>query len=148
MHTVAYCDYYNESCNDPAFYTWNQPEWVCTVYVEDKCLELWTVGDMRINMPNGDVIRYADDLFYAGIDTDEKLHKISDEDEAFEYWINNSWLEIRDYEGQWIGDTWSGHIWHDVREGIEGCIALLTEPEFLAEYPCKNPNYVVGSAND
>ena len=137
--SVRYCEYYDESRNDPAFYTWDTPEWVCTVEVKDRLLEVWSVGEMRINLPNDSIVRYADDLFSAGIETDEDLYEI---DEAC--WVNNSWLEIRDYEGQWIGDVFSGHIFHDVNEAISGCAALLEEEEFLAEYPCLNPDYAVG----
>ena len=146
MYTVRYCDYYDDSRNDPAFYTWNSPEWVATVEIGDRSLELWTVGEMRINLPNEDIIRYADDLFHAGIDPDEKLHQLGNDDDSYDIWINNSWLELRDYEGEWIGDIWSGHVYHDVLEGIDACVTLLTDPDFLSEYPCKNPNYVVESA--
>lgn len=143
---VTYCDYYDDSRCDPAFYTWDSPEWVATVRVDDKSLELWTVGEMRINMPNEDILRYADDLLHAGITTDEHLYAL--DDIYGDVWINNSWFELRDYEGQWIGDVWSGHVYHHVTEGVQACFALLKDEEFLSEYPCKNPDFVVGSAHE
>lgn len=144
MINVRYCDYYDPSRNDPAFYTWDSPEWVATVEVDDRSLEAWVVGEMRIQLPNEEIIRYADDLPWAGLVNDKDLYALSDKDDSFDVWINNSWIELRDYEGQWIGDVWSGHIYHDVQEAVEAMKALLTDPEFLAELPCKNPDYVVG----
>ena len=135
---VRYCDYYQENRNDPSFYTWDTPEWVASVFVEDKVLELWTVGEMRINLPNDEIIRYADDLNHNEIYSDADLENIPGE-----CWINNSWLELRDFDGQWIGDVLSGHIYHDIKEGVEACEELLKNSEFLSEYPCKNPAYVV-----
>lgn len=142
MYTVRYCDYYDESRNDPAFYTWDGPEWVATVETDGRALEAWTVGEMRIYLNNEEtIVRYADDLFSAGIDTDEKLRAV--DDGSWDTWINNSWIELRDYEGEWIGDVWSGHIYHDVNEAVEAMKALLVEPEFLAEFPCLKPADVV-----
>lgn len=147
MFVVRYCDYYDPSRNDPAFYTWDSPEWVATVQIEDKCLEAWVVGEMRIHLNNEEtIIRYTDDLFHADIDTDEKLQAI--DDGSFDTWINNSWIELRDYEGEWIGDVWSGHVYHDVSDAVEAMKALLTDPEFLAEYPCKSPLSVVESTHN
>ena len=83
--STAYCDYYDVDCQDPAFYTWNSPEWVATRYVGNRMLEVWTVGDMRVSMPNGDVLRYADDLRWAGIKTDRDLENIDPNS-----WENNS----------------------------------------------------------
>lgn len=138
---IKYCDYYDSTRNDPAFYTWDSPEWVATVKVEDRLLEAWVVGEMRIYLENENIIRYSDDLFSNSIDTDEKLFNLSSD-----LWHNNSWIELRDYEGEWIGDVFSGHIYHDIPEAVEAMEMLLKEPEFLAEYPCKNPNYVLESA--
>ena len=139
---VRYCSYYDESRNDPAFYTWDSPEWVASVEVDGRALEAWVVGEMRIDLPNEDIVRYADDLISADIDTDEKLHAI--DDGSYDIWINNSWIELRDYEGQWIGDVFSGHIYHDVTEAVEAMKELLQNPEFLSEYPCLISEDVVG----
>ena len=141
---VRYCDYYYETRNDPAFYTWDSPEWVATVELNGRALEAWTVGKMRIYLDEGDtIIRYTDDLLAYGIDTDEKLYKLTEDDDAFDIWENNSWIELRDYEGQWIGDFFSGHVYHSVKEAVEGMMELLENPEFLAEYPCLIPADVV-----
>ena len=148
MTKIKYCDYYDETRNDPSFYTWDSPEWVATVEVEDRLLEAWVVGEMRINLPNDEIVRYADDLFNNGITTDEQLNSLTEDDGAFDIWQNNSWIELRDYEGEWIGDVWSGHIYHDITEATQAMIALLNEPEFISEFPCKNPDYMVGSANE
>lgn len=135
---VRYCDYYDETRDDPAFYTWDTPEWVATVELNGRALEAWTVGEMRINLDNDSIVRYTDDLLAHGIDTDEKLYKLDSE-----AWINNSWIEFRDYEGEWIGDVFSGHVYHSVKEAVLGMQACLEEPEFLAEYPCLIPADVV-----
>jgi len=133
---VRYCNYYDTTRDDPAFYTWDTPEWVASVEIDGRALEAWVVGEMRIDLPNEDIIRYTDDLISAGIDTDEKLNKIGNEDDSFDAWINNSWIELRDYEGEWIGDFFSGHVYHSVSEAVEAMKELLKNPEFLSEYPC------------
>lgn len=135
---IRYCNYYDETRNDPAFYTWDSPEWVVTVEIDGRALEAWTVGEMRIYLPNDEIIRYADDLNHNEIYNDEDLYKVDDD-----YWINNSWFELRDYEGQWIGDVFSGHIYHSVQDAIDGMKACLSDPEFLSEYPCLIPADVV-----
>ena len=140
MHKVRYSDYYHPSRLDPAFYTWDTPEWVATVEYEDRLLEAWVVGEMRIQLDNDEIIRYTDDLIRAGIDTDEKLFKLNSDS-----WINNSWIELRDYEGEWVGDVLSGHVYHDVFEAVENMKVLLIDPEFLSVSPCENPNYVLES---
>lgn len=144
MTNVRYCDYYDPTRNDSAFYTWDSPEWVATVEVEDRLLEAWVVGEMRIIMSDDSIIRYADDLFHAGITSDEQLQAL--DDGSWDIWQNNSWIELRDYEGEWIGDVWSGHVYHDIPEAVEAMKILLKEPEFLSEFPCKNSDFVVGSA--
>ena len=143
---IRYCDYYDPSRNDPAFYTWDTPEWVATVEFEDRLLEAWVVGEMRIITQDDQILRYTDDLIHYGIDSDEKLQAL--DDGSWDIWQNNSWIELRTYEGEWIGDVWSGHVYHDVQEAVQAMQALLTDPEFLTEYPCKNPDYVVGSAHN
>lgn len=135
---IRYCDYYDETRNDPAFYTWDTPDWVVSVEIDGRQLEAWTVGEMRINLPNDEIIRYADDLNHNEIYNDADLENIPSE-----CWINNSWLELRDYEGQWIGDVFSGHVYHDVKEAVEAMKELLKDSEFLAEYPCLIPADVV-----
>lgn len=140
---IRYCDYYDRERSDPAFYTWNESEWVATHEFEGRAIEVWCVGEMRINLPNGNVIRYADDLRDNGINSNEDLYNLTKDDDAFDIWENNSWLEIRDYEGEWIGDFFSGHIYHDVEEALDACAELLQDPEFLAEYPCLIPANVV-----
>jgi hypothetical protein len=136
---IRYCDYYHPSSNDPAFYTWDSPEWIATVEFEDRLLEAWVVGEMRIQFPNEDIVRYSDELSWAGIANDSDIETIKPE-----YWINNSWIELRTYEGEWL----EGVVFHSVKEAVEGMQALLADEEFLMENPCKNPDYVVGSAHN
>lgn len=136
---VRYCDYYDTTRNDPAFYTWDTPEWVASVEIDGRALEAWTVGEMRINLPNEDVVRYTDDLVSNEIDSDKKLEELSQD-----FWENNSWIELRDYEGQWIGDVFSGHVYHDILEAVEAMKELLKNSEFLSEYPCLISEDVVG----
>ena len=140
MYIVRYCDYYDESRNDPSFYTWDSPEWVATVETDGRALEAWVVGEMRINLPNEDMIRDRNDLTTAGILTDEQLYAL--DDGSWDIWVNNSWIELRDYEGEWIGDIWSGHVYHSVNEAVEAMKALLINEEFLAEFPCLKPEEV------
>lgn len=136
---VRYCHYYDETRDDPSFYTWDSPEFVASVTDGIRQLEAWVVGEMRIDLPNDEIIRYADDLNNNEIYNDEDLYKVDNE-----CWINNSWIELRDYEGEWIGDIFSGHIYHSVSEAVEAMKELLKDPEFLAEYPCLIEADVVG----
>lgn len=136
---TKFCHYYDETRDDPAFYTWDTPEFVASVEVNGRGLEAWTVGEMRINLPNDEIVRYADDLNHNEIYSDLDLENIPGE-----CWINNSWIELRDYEGNWIGDVFSGHVYHSVTEAVEEMKELLVNPEFLSEYPCLIPEDVVG----
>lgn len=135
---TTYCENYHHTRLDSAFYTDYMPEWVATVKIKDRLLEVWTEGDMRIFIDD-EIIRTSKELMEAGITTDNMLNSI-----PVDSWINNSWFTLRDYEGEWIGDVLSGHIYHDLFEAVAHAEKLLVDPEFLAEYPCLNPNYVVG----
>jgi hypothetical protein len=139
MTKATYCDYYDPTRNDPAFYTWDSPEFVAAVEVDGRGLEAWVVGEMKIYLENEDIVRYTDDLISNSIDTDEKLSNLSSD-----LWENNSWIELRDYEGQWIGDVFSGHVYHDIPEAVEAMKELLVNPEFISEYPCLISEDVVG----
>ena len=136
---TKYCHYYDPQRNDPAFYTWDSPEFVASVEVGERGLEAWVVGEMRIDLPNEEIIRYADDLENNEIYTDEQLFELSSD-----FWQNNSWIELRTWEGEWVGDVFSGHIYHDIPEAIEAMKELLQNEEFLAEYPCIIQEDVVG----
>ena len=136
---TKYCHYYDPTRNDPAFYTWDTPEFVAAVEVDERGLEAWVVGEMRIDLPNEEIVRYADDLENNQIYTDEQLFELSSD-----FWQNNSWIELRTWEGEWVGDVFSGHIYHDIPEAVEAMKELLQNPEFLAEYPCIIQEDVVG----
>ena len=139
MKTIRYCMYYHPARKDPAFYCWNHDEYVATLQTDERWIEVWAVGEMRINMPNGDVIRYTDDLYNAEIYSDFQLHNLDKNDDTFDIWENNNWFELRTYDGEWIGDVFSGHVYHDVEEALDACAELLQNEEFLAEYPCEYP---------
>ena len=141
---TKFCHYYDETRDDPAFYTWDTPEFVASVEVNGRGLEAWVVGEMSIYLPNDVTIRYADDLENADIYSDTQLHEIGRTDETLNAWEHNSWIELRDYEGEWIGDIFSGHIYHSVSEAVEAMKELLNNSEFLAEYPCLIEADVVG----
>jgi hypothetical protein len=136
---TTYCDNYNISRQDSAFYT--EPygsTWVATVKVKDRMLEVWCVGDMYIYSEDDSTIRYTSDLLERGITNDAELESFRGE------WWNNSWFEFRDYEGEWISDVFAGTVYHSVFEAVANAEKFLLDPEFLAEYPCLNPDYVVG----
>jgi hypothetical protein len=135
---VTYCDNYDISRQDPAFYT--EPygsTWVATVKVKDRMLEVWCAGDMYIYSEDDSTIRYTSDLLERNITNDSEL-------EAFKCeWWNNSWFEFKDSKGEWISDVFLGTVHHSVFEAVQNAEALLVDEEFLAEYPCLNPDYVV-----
>ena len=125
---IIYTSEYKKDRQDSAFYTWDGPEWVATAYFEDKALEVWTVGEMKILLPNDEgYIRYTDDLINYGITNDEQLQEFSDK--YSDSWIHNSWFEIRTTKGEWIDDGFLAHVYHSVEEAVDACLELMQNPE-------------------
>jgi hypothetical protein len=78
-------------------------------------------GEMRFDLPNGEVWRYTDDLTSNKIDTDEKLFIfLSLYPDAM---TNNNWFEM--YE---VGDD-SGYsdVYETVDQAVEAVLTLLGE---------------------
>lgn len=137
---TTYCDNYDVFRQDSAFYTDPYgPTYVASVKIKDRLLEVWCVGEMYIYSEDDSTIRYTSDLLTRGVTTDAELEAFKGE------WWNNSWFELRDYEGEWIGGVLSGHVYHTVFEAVANAEKLLLDPEFLAEYPCVNPNFMLES---
>lgn len=141
--TVTYCPEYTPDKNDAAFYTYPVIETVATVETDERWIEVACVGEMRIHHPNGNIIRYSEDLPWNGIHNDDDLNNLTKDDEAFEIWQSNSWFELFDTNGMALGDVWSGNVYYTVDEAVEACKVLLQEPEFLEEFPCLKRSAVV-----
>lgn len=140
---VTYCPEYTPDCNDAAFYTYPVIETVATVETDKRWIEIACVGEMRIHHPNGNIIRYSEDLPWNGIHNDDDLNNLTKDDEAFDIWQNNSWFELFDSSGRGLGDVWSGNVYYDVREAVFAATELIQDPEFLEEYPCLKRSAVV-----
>lgn len=109
---------------DSAFYCWGEGfETLATVTKGDRTFHVGTNGEMRINLPNGEIYRYTEDLLAAGIDSDEKLAELEKNYPDEEIWINNNWFEI--YESGADGEWWEVH--ETLEEGIAAAKAVLSE---------------------
>jgi hypothetical protein len=111
-YTVEYLIEQDPQQTDSAFYCWtNGWEVLAVVKSGDREFHIGSNGEMRINLPNGDVLRYTSDLLSAGIDTDIKLSEFMEKHD----WIHNNWFEI--YEKDSVGEWWE--VCETLEEGIE-----------------------------
>ena len=113
----------NVDQTDAMFYCWGEGEThIATLVVDSRTFHIIANGEMRLNLPNGDVIRYTDALLSAGIDTDDKLNSlINEHPEAL---VNNNWFEWYEVdEGVEVDPFWE--VQDDVEECIAGILNLL-----------------------
>lgn len=76
---------------------------------------IYSVGEFRINRPDGTVIRDVYDLFANKVFTDNDLATMIDPDE----WINNPWFEV-----VMPDDNGVGEVFHDIKEVIDYAVSL------------------------
>ena len=108
-----------------AFYCWSERfEDIAKVQKGDRTFYVGSNGEMRINLPNGDIYRYTEDLLAAGIDTDEKLDELEKNYSGEEIWINNNWFEIYE-DGDDAGEWWE--VYDTVDDGIAAAVEVLSE---------------------
>ena len=114
----------NPQQTDSAFYCWwHGWETLATVTAGEREFRIGVNGEMRFDLPNGEVWRYTDDLTSNEIDTDEKLTIfLSLYPNTM---TNNNWFEM--YE---VGDDsgWSD-VYDTVEEAIEAVLTLLGETQ-------------------
>ena len=109
---VTYLTELNPEQTDSAFYCWGSGfEPLAEVKKGDRTFYVGSSGEMRINLPSGDIVRYTSDLLEKGIDTDAKLSELLESHD----WINNNWFEI--YEEGADGEWWE--VCDTLEEGIE-----------------------------
>jgi hypothetical protein len=121
-YTVEYLVEQDPQQTDSAFYCWTHGwEVLAVVKLGDREFHIGSNGEMRINLPNGDVLRYTSDLLSAGIDTDIKLSEFMEKHD----WIHNNWFEI--YEKDSVGEWWEVH--ETLEEAIEAVKEILTDNE-------------------
>jgi hypothetical protein len=121
-YTVEYLIEQDPQQTDSAFYCWtNGWEVLAVVKSGDREFHIGSNGEMRINLPNGDVLRYTSDLLSAGIDTDIKLSEFMEKHD----WIHNNWFEI--YEKDSVGEWWE--VCETLEEAIEAVKQILTDNE-------------------
>lgn len=106
--------------NDPAFYVVGGMNTVAIISANgDDLFSVCCIGEMRLDLPDGKVLRYASDLPYENIETDNDLYSIDGE-----CWSNNAWFEIFDEEA---GGGSLGEICHDVADAIQYALDLAEE---------------------
>lgn len=107
---------------DSMFHCWtNGWETLVKVKAGEREFHIGVVGEMRFDLPNGEVWRYADDLTSNNIDTDEKLTIFLSL--YADVMTNNNWFEM--YE---VGnDEDYSDVYETVDEAIEAVITLLGE---------------------
>ena len=125
-YTVEYLVEQDPKRTDSAFYCWtNGWEVLAVVKSGDREFHIGSNGEMRINLPNGDVWRYTSDLISAGIDTDEKLAEFNTEHAEQDVWVNNNWFEF--YEPKADDEWWE--VCETLDEAIEAVKQILTDNE-------------------
>jgi len=124
----------NPQQTDSAFYCWQHGwETIVTVKAGKREFHIGVNGEMRFDLPNGEVWRYADDLTGYGIDTDEKLSIfLALNPNAM---TNNNWFEMCEVGED---DTW-WEVYDSIDEAIEAVREKLNStdnddyPESLGE---------------
>jgi len=117
---ITYLVPQEENQTDSAFYCWSEGwETLATVECGDRKFAIGSNGEMRFNLPNGDVFRYTEDLINFGIDTDEKLRNFG---HAYpEAQVNNNWFEFYEVDGE---DSWEVH--ETLEEAIDAVKEILS----------------------
>lgn len=125
-YTVEYLVEQDPQQTESAFYCWtNGWEVLAVVKAGDREFHIGSNGEMRINLPNGDVWRYTSDLISAGIDTDTKLGEFNTAHAEQDVWVNNNWFEF--YEPKADGEWWE--VCETLEEAIEAVKEILTNNE-------------------
>ena len=125
-YTVEYLVEQNPEQTDSAFYCWtNGWEVLAVVKSGDREFHIGSNGEMRINLPNGDVWRYTSDLISAGIDTDTKLAEFNTAHAEQDVWVNNNWFEF--YEPKADDEWWE--VCETLEEAIEAVKQILIDNE-------------------
>jgi len=109
------------SQKDSAFYCSHHGwETLATVTAGERRFVIGVNGEMRLDLPNGDVWRYTQDLLENNIDTDEKLSIFS----ALypNAWTNNNWFEM--YEINADGEDCG---WFDVYDYVTDAVEAVRE---------------------
>lgn len=125
-YTVEYLVEPNPEQTESAFYCWtNGWEVLAVVKSGDREFHIGSNGEMRINLPNGDVLRYTSDLISAGIDTDTKLAEFNTAHADQDVWVNNNWFEF--YEPKADDEWWE--VCETLEEAIEAVKQILIDNE-------------------
>jgi hypothetical protein len=121
---VTYSTLYQEDQQSACFYTDHlDVQWIATIEKDDKCVEVWRVGEMRLWLPDDDggtLIRYSDQLVENGITTDDELEMAGRGANPLD-WQNNPWFELYDPMAQ----EWLSVVTHDVYDAVYQAGQLL-----------------------
>lgn len=119
-HTIEYFYTPDPNQTDSMFHCWTHGwETLVAVKAGEREFHIGVNGEMRFDLPNGEVWRYTDDLTSNNLDTDEKLT-------IFlslypDVMTNNNWFEM--YE---VGnDEDYSEVYETVDQAIEAVITLL-----------------------
>ena len=132
---VTYNVHTDKDQQDPAFYCWGDQQVIAEVKKGERILEIWAVGEMRLNIPyensegtwdevNYDIVRYTEDLEgYAK--TDQQLLDLGKKwlDRGLDIWVNNNWFEVVEIIDGVAEDGWDVH--HSLSDAIEHAVSIL-----------------------
>lgn len=122
---------------DAAFYVWDADahQHIGTVVCEelDRQVAIYCDGEMRINLwdskearERGDsprIIRYCDELTYAGIHNDADLYAADDAGRL--EWVNNAWFDLYLSDDLRNGEH-ADAVTHTLSDAVEAAKALIT----------------------
>jgi hypothetical protein len=136
---VEFSSEYSKTRQDPAFYVSDGPVWVASVYLDNRLLDIYCIGEMRLQLPTEDYpVRYTSELFAVGIEDDSDLIRISEKYRNYDIWQNNAWFELfTPTNNEYLDDE----IFFNVDEAVDRAYTLLGDSEFLSKFPSINPEY-------
>lgn len=97
--------------------------WVATIGIDGYEVEVFADGDTHLKHTYGTDYYYdlcsPNDLIHAGLDTDEKLEAINNDEDYF--WVNNNWFDL------YIDGEHLDQVTHTIDEAIESAKAVVAE---------------------
>lgn len=134
---VEFCPEYSRDKFDACFYVTDGPQWVATVYLNNRMLDVIRYGEMEIRLPDDHrPIKYSEHLETIGIDTDLKLQEMSDKYRIHDIWVMNPWFELVTPDLENLDAAFIS-----LDDAVNEAYTLLNDEKFLEIHPCVNPDY-------
>ena len=97
--------------------------WVASVEIDGYKVDVFADGDTHLKFKAGENYYYdlcsPNDLTQSGLDTDEKLEAINDDEDYF--WVNNNWFDL------YIDSEHLDQVTHTIDEAIESAKVVVAE---------------------